>query len=118
MLVAAAAYGGIIRATNHEIGYAAVGVGVLVGVAVGKVGGRNPLLPVVSVLLALLGVFLGQYFGEALIGAKLSGSRYGLTLDHTKLVFEAWKSDADAMTFLFFAIGGAAGFSGAKRVGG
>ena len=47
-LVAAGAYGAIGGAIEREIGYAAIGVGFLVGFAAAKVGGRNPALPVVS----------------------------------------------------------------------
>ncbi|MDF9815098.1 hypothetical protein [Streptomyces sp. SPB162] len=119
MLAAAAAYGGIIRLTEHEIGYAAVGVGALIGLVIGKVGGRNAALPVFAAVLALAGIFLGQYFGEALIGAKLSGlSVTDLIFDHTKLVFDAWKADSDVLSVLFFAFGAVAAFGGAKRVAG
>ena len=59
-VVAAALYGVIIGATKHQIGYAAVGVGFVIGLAAGKLGGRNPVLPIASVVLALVSVYFGQ----------------------------------------------------------
>ena len=35
--------------------------------------------------------------------------------DHFSLLNEAWKADADAITFLFFALAAVASFSGAKK---
>lgn len=51
-LVAAAAYGGIMNAIDRQVGYAAVGVGLLIGFAAGKLGGKNPVLPVVGAVLS------------------------------------------------------------------
>ncbi|MFD2121581.1 hypothetical protein ACFSNO_21515 [Streptomyces cirratus] len=61
-LVAAGAYGGIMHAIERQIGYAAVGVGLLVGSRPAKLGGRNPVLPVVSAVLSIGSVYLGQLF--------------------------------------------------------
>lgn len=118
-LVAAGIYGGIIGATKHEIGYAAVGVGFLVGFAAGKVGGRNPALPVLSAVLALVGVYGGQLLGEAIILSKqepLTVSQ--IFFDHFSELNDLWKADSDLLTFLFFAIAAAAAFSGAKKATG
>lgn len=117
-VVAAGVYGALIGATEHEIGYAAVGVGFLIGWASGKVGGRNPALPVLSALLALGAVYAGQLVGEAVLGAKqLPVSASELLFQHLGLVNDAWKADADPMTFLFFAIAAFAAFSGSKKAG-
>ncbi|MFD3490015.1 hypothetical protein ACFWWB_05500 [Streptomyces sp. NPDC058690] len=118
-LVAAGVYGGIIGATKHEIGYAAVGVGFLVGLAAGKVGGRNPALPVLSAVLALVGVYGGQLLGEAIIASKqepLTVSQ--IFFDHFSELNEMWKADSGLLTFLFFAIAAAAAFSSAKKATG
>ncbi|MEV7854879.1 hypothetical protein [Streptomyces sp. NPDC088183] len=115
-VVAAGIYGAIIGATKHEIGYAAVGVGFVVGFASGKVGGRNPVLPVVSAVLALVAVYFGQLLGEAMIAAK----EYPVTVsewffDHFSLLNEAWKADSNFLTYVFFVIAAVAAFSGAKK---
>ncbi|MER6344409.1 hypothetical protein ACWC10_08950 [Streptomyces sp. NPDC001595] len=115
-LVTAGVYGAIVGATEYEIGYAAVGVGFLVGFAAGKVGGAHPALPVISAVLSLGAVYVGQLIGVAVLGADIAGiSATEMFVDHFDLVTEAWKETADAMTFLFFAIGAFAAFSGAKK---
>ncbi|QJS99062.1 hypothetical protein G9272_00850 [Streptomyces asoensis] len=115
-LVTAGIYGGIVGATEYEIGYAAVGVGFLIGFAAGKIGGTNPVLPVVSAVLSLGAVYLGQLVGIAMIGAdELDVSATSLFTEHFDLLTEGWSETADAMTFLFLAIGAFAAFSGAKK---
>ncbi|MEV6112269.1 hypothetical protein AB0L59_07010 [Streptomyces sp. NPDC052109] len=115
-VAAAALYGVVIGATKHEIGYAAVGVGFVVGLAAGKAGGRNPALPVVSAILALGSVYVGQLVGEAMIGADQLHVSFGeLFFQHIDVVQKVWKEDADPLTFLFFAIAAFAAFSGAKK---
>jgi hypothetical protein len=115
-LVAAGIYGFVIGTTKHEIGWAAVGVGFVIGLAAGRLGGRNPVLPVVSAVLALGAVYLGQLVGEAMIGADELGVNFSkVFFDHFDVVQEAWKADADPITFLFFAIAAFAAFSGAKK---
>ena len=115
-LVTALIYGAILKSTEHEIGYVAVGVGFAVGYVAGKVGGANPVLPIVSALLSLGAVYAGQLLGIAMIGADESGMNIGTILtDHFGLVTDVWSEDADILTFAFLAIGAAAAFSGAKK---
>ena len=115
-LVAAGIYGVVIGTTKHEIGWAAVGVGFVIGLAAGKLGGRNPALPVVSAVLALGAVYLGQLVGEAMIGADELGVNFSkVFFDHFDVVQDAWKADSDPLTFVFFAIAAFAAFSGAKK---
>ncbi|MES4888308.1 hypothetical protein [Streptomyces sp. NPDC096012] len=109
-------YGLVIGATKHEIGWAAVGVGFVIGLAAGKAGGRNPVLPVVGAILALGSVYLGQLIGTAMIGADQLHIGFGeLFFQHFDVVQKVWKEDADPLTFLFFAIAAFAAFSGAKK---
>lgn len=118
MIVGALAYGGLIKVTEHEIGYAALGVGALVGAALGKVGGRNPVLPIIGIPLALLGVYLGQVFGITLLLADSPGAPGIMTIltDHYDIVQQAWKESLGGMDILFFGIAGLEGFVIAKRV--
>ncbi|MFF3584135.1 hypothetical protein [Streptomyces mirabilis] len=117
-LVAAGVYGVIIGLTKHEIGWAAVGVGFVIGLAAGRVGGRNPILPIVSVILSVASVYLGQLVGDAMIIAKdVSVGFNEVFFQHFDVVQEAWKDQADPLTFLFFAIAAYAAFSGAKKAG-
>ncbi|MFI1508792.1 hypothetical protein [Streptomyces sp. NPDC020597] len=115
-LVSAGVYGAIVGATEYEIGYAAVGVGFLIGFAAGRIGGANPVLPVVSALLSLGAVYLGQLIGIAVIGGdELGVSATSLFTEHFDVLTEGWSETADAMTFLFLGIGAFAAFSGAKK---
>ncbi|MEW1633897.1 hypothetical protein AB0469_07475 [Streptomyces sp. NPDC093801] len=115
-LVAAGVYGAIVKATHHEIGYAAVGVGALVGFAAGKAGGRNAVLPVVAALVSVAAVLAGQLFGIALDGAdQLSESVVDVLTNRTSDVVESWKDNLDPLTFLFLAIGGYAAFQVGRK---
>ncbi|MGW0939512.1 hypothetical protein [Streptomyces sp. NPDC002666] len=115
-LVAAGIYGAIIGATKHEIGYAAVGVGAIVGFAAGKLGGRNPALPVISGVLALVGVYFGQLLGEAIIISKqLPLSVTEIFFDHFSDLNTVWKEDSDAISFVFFAVAAVVAFSTARK---
>ncbi|MFG2375967.1 hypothetical protein ACGFY9_31405 [Streptomyces sp. NPDC048504] len=115
-LVAAGIYGFVIGTTKHEIGWAAVGVGFVIGLAAGKLGGRNPALPVVSAVLALGAVYLGQLVGDAMLIADEYGVNFSkVFFDHFGVVQDAWKADSDPLTFVFFAIAAFAAFSGAKK---
>ncbi|RPK45261.1 hypothetical protein EES39_16000 [Streptomyces sp. ADI92-24] len=115
-VVAGAVYGAIIGATKHDIGYAAVGVGFVVGFASGKVGGRNPALPVLSAVFALIAVYFGQLLGEAMIVAKDDPVTVSeLFFDHFGALNEMWKADSNFISYLFFAVAAVAAFSGAKK---
>ncbi|NNN35818.1 hypothetical protein HLK59_36750 [Streptomyces sp. S3(2020)] len=115
-LVTALIYGAILKSTEYEIGYVAVGVGFAVGFAAGKVGGANPVLPIVSAVLSLGAVYAGQILGIAMIGADESGMNIGTILtDHFSLVTDVWSEEADVLTFVFLGIGAFAAFSGAKK---
>ncbi|MGW5656421.1 hypothetical protein [Streptomyces humi] len=115
-VVAAALYGVIIGVTKHEIGWAAVGVGFVIGLAAGRLGGRNPVLAITATVLALGSVYLGQLVGEAMIGADQLGVSFSeVFFQHFDVVQQAWKAEADPLTFLFFAIAAWAAFSGAQK---
>ncbi|MGW3444787.1 hypothetical protein [Streptomyces sp. NPDC001076] len=115
-VAAAALYGVVIGLTEHEIGWAAVGVGFVIGVAAGKLGGRSPALAITAAVLALGSVYLGQLVGEAMIGADQIGVSFSeLFFQHLDVVQRAWKAEADPLTFVFFAIAAWAAFSGAQK---
>ncbi|HEY5837323.1 hypothetical protein [Streptomyces sp.] len=128
MLVAVFAYAGIMRAmakddgTYSEVGYAALGVGLLIGAAMGKAGGRNPVLPIAGLVLSLLGVFLGEIVGLSMIAshyAALGGadiSWFTVLTDHFGDVFDQWKHDFDVTSFFFLALAGVEGFVITRRV--
>lgn len=115
-LAAAGVYGWIISATDHQIGWAAVGVGALVGLAAGKAGGRSPALPVVAALLAVAAVFVGQLFAIVLVFAdKLQVSAFDILGQGASPLLEVWQGAADPLTFVFLAIGGYAAFQTSRK---
>ncbi|MFD7559016.1 MULTISPECIES: hypothetical protein [unclassified Streptomyces] len=117
-LVTAAAYGAIIGASGYQIGYAAVAVGAVIGLAAGKLGGSNPVLPVLSGLLSLAAVFGGQLFGIAWLAAEQLGVKTTDILgEGVSPLVDAWKEVSSPMTFLFLAIGAYAAFQSARKVG-
>lgn len=117
-VVSAILYGVIIGATKHEIGYAAVGVGFLVGIAAGRLGGRNQVLPVVSVIVSVAAIYLGQLIGDAMIIAKQASVGFNeVFLDHFDVVQQAWKEGADPLTFVFFAIAAYVAFQSTRKAG-
>ncbi|MFF3212312.1 hypothetical protein ACFYYB_16790 [Streptomyces sp. NPDC002886] len=119
-LAAAAAYGGIMNAIGRELIYAAVGVGALVGFAAGKLGGRNPILPVVGAVLAVVSVFLGELFYYALALAGATGIGLGDVLDTLGVsgLVDVWKEGTDVKGILVLALGAFTGFSAAKKIAG
>ncbi|MFB7360119.1 hypothetical protein [Streptomyces gardneri] len=115
-LVSAGVYGALLGGIERQISWAAIGVGFLVGFAAGKVGGRNPVLPVAGAVLSLGAVYLGQLVGIAVLAAKeFNVSATELFLEDFGLLTEAWNEGKDALTFLFFALAAFAAFSGAKK---
>ncbi|MER5869966.1 hypothetical protein [Streptomyces sp. NPDC002044] len=117
-LVAAGAYGGIMNAIDRQVGYAAVAVGALIGLAAGKIGGKNPVLPVVSAVLSVGAVYLGQLFFIALALSEFAHIGLGDVLSDPGIggLNDIWKESAEAMDYLFLVIGGVVAFGAARKV--
>ncbi|WP_017239636.1 hypothetical protein [Streptomyces sp. SS] len=127
-VVGALVLGGIMRAMAKEdgsytqLGILALGVGALVGFALAKAGGSNPVLPFAGVPIALFGVFAGQLFGYALMAswwAELDGRALPVSeifTAHFSDLFTAWKEELGAMDLLFFGIAGYEGYVLTKRL--
>ncbi|WP_371617471.1 hypothetical protein [Streptomyces sp. NBC_00454] len=117
-LVAAGAYGGIMNALERQFSYAAIGVGLLVGFAAAKVGGRNPVLPVVAAVFSLGAVYLGQLFFVALFVAKMSGTGLGDVIDTMGVsgINSAFQEGADVINYVFIPIAGVVAFSVARKL--
>ncbi|MCP9961864.1 hypothetical protein LUX05_11620 [Streptomyces somaliensis] len=112
----AGAYGGIGGALEREVGYAAVGVGLLVGFTAGKVGGRSPVLGVASAALAAGAVYLGQLVTIAVLLGKMGeGSFTEVFFGNFGGVTDLWGLAADGMTYVFLAIGAVTAFAGARK---
>ncbi|MFD4372795.1 hypothetical protein [Streptomyces sp. NPDC058486] len=117
-LVTAGIYGAIIGGVEIQIGWAAIGVGFAVGFAAGKVGGNNPVLPIVSAVIALGAVYLGQIVGIAVFFTKEYDASFAdVFFKEFGLLTDLWSEAKEPMTFLFLALGPLAAFSGAKKAG-
>ena len=116
MLVSAIAWGALTYFTNYQIGYAAVGVGFLVGIAVRFFGkGKTMIYGISSAILALLGTVLGNYLFYCGFISKEEGVPflevffYFLTTpaDMVSLFVAAF----DFMDILFYGLAAYVGFS-------
>ncbi|OIJ67447.1 hypothetical protein [Streptomyces mangrovisoli] len=118
-MTAAILYGVVIGISEREFAYAAVGVGLLVGVVTGRVGGRSQTLPVISVIVTVAAIYLGQLIGEAMLIAKEAHVGFGTVFfDHFGLVQSAWQDDVALLSFVFLAIGAYAAFRSTSKAAG
>jgi len=80
-VVGGVAWGLIVKWTGYEIGFAAWGVGFIVGTAVvfGAQGKRGTPFQLLGVALALVGILLGKYLAFVWVGQDALGS-VGLSL--------------------------------------
>ncbi|MFC4061959.1 hypothetical protein ACFOWE_26965 [Planomonospora corallina] len=110
-VVGAAAYGAVIGITEYEIGIAAIGVGVLVGLAMMAVRPTSPVLPALAALFSFAGAALGTFTGAVILEVKLgAASSYGEAVTKMTDSFPEYLRE-DPKTLLFWAIAAAAGFS-------
>jgi len=115
-----------------KFAYAGVALGALVGFVVAKLGGRNVALWVVGAALALGAVFLGELYGYAMImndaasnyvadlgsaaaSAKIPSANE-IFFEHFGDLFDSWKEDADAITWIFLILSPVAAASTAFRI--
>lgn len=118
-LVGAVLWAVITLATNYQIGFMAVGVGLLVGFAV-RIGGKglSPVFSVSGAILALLGCVLGNLFtiyGSAANELGLSVFEIMALVD-VPMAFSILKESAQPMDFLFYAIAIYEGYRFSTRV--
>ncbi|MEU5973525.1 hypothetical protein [Streptomyces sp. NPDC047315] len=115
-LVAAVAYGLVTGSIEREFGWAALGVGALIGFAANKAGGGHKLLPFVAAVLAPPAVYLGQLIGLSMVLAEF------FKVPFTEIFFEefgavrdAWSKEADFATYSFMVVGALVAFATARR---
>jgi hypothetical protein len=114
-LVTAGIYGALAKAIDAEVGYAAVAVGFLIGFAAAKAGGPSPVLAVVSAVLGVGAVYLGQLVGIALVLSDMGSSFGEIFFQHFGDLTTVWKEAAEGMTYVFLAIAAVTAFAGAKK---
>ena len=106
-LAGAAVWAGVTIATEYQIGWMAIGIGFLVGIAV-RAGGKgiDPIYGIVGAALSLVGCALGNLFTIAWFvsqqyGVPVSEVLAGLDLD---LVIELMSSTFQFMDVLFYGL--------------
>ncbi|MFC8454041.1 hypothetical protein [Kitasatospora sp. NPDC057223] len=116
-LVGGLAYGFVMKAIDHEIGWLVFGVAAVIAWPLGRIGGRNPVLPVAGAVLSVLALFLGQVFGVTLYLHEFTGLSVGELLGaEVDLVLEGWKANLAAMDALFYGIAVFEGFVLTRRM--
>ncbi|MDF5753691.1 hypothetical protein [Spongiactinospora sp. TRM90649] len=114
-VVGAAAYAALVWATGYEIGIAAIGIGVIVGLAIMAVKPSSGVLPVLAGLFALIGCALGQVGGLTALAVSQAAER-SVTLGYVETAtsvaenFGAYIGE-DPKILLFWALSAAAGYS-------
>ncbi|MGV0097848.1 hypothetical protein [Streptomyces californicus] len=117
-IVAGILYGVLAGSIEREVGYAAVGVGFLVGFAASKLGGSNPVIVAAAAVFSIGAVYLGQLVGISMVLADVAQIPFSEVVgDHFDTVTKAWSAEADFMTYLFLALGAVAAVGGAKKAG-
>ncbi|MEU2022807.1 hypothetical protein ABZ565_11645 [Streptomyces sp. NPDC016469] len=115
-VVGALIYGFILGKSDHQIGYIAVGVGFLVGFAASKLGGANPAVTVVSALLSIGAVYLGQLVGISIALSDFAHeSATSIFFDHFGVLTDAYSEAADFKDYLFLALGAVGAVAGARK---
>ncbi|MFF4366585.1 hypothetical protein [Streptomyces sp. NPDC001594] len=116
-LVAAAAYGGIMYALDRERSFGAIGIGLLVGFAAGKIGGRSPAMPAIAGLVSLGSIYLGKMFCFALALAKINKTGLTDVIDAIGIsgVNDIVKESLDFMSFVFIGISVLVAVGAAKK---
>lgn len=115
-IVASILYGVLLGSIEREFGYAAIGVGFLVGFAAGKLGGTNPVTIAASAVFSVGAVYFGQLIGYAMVMANVAHVPFSeVFFDHFDAVTRAWKEEADFMRYVFLGLGALAAVGGAKK---
>ncbi|MFI5725728.1 hypothetical protein [Streptomyces cyaneofuscatus] len=115
-VVASVLYGVLLGSIEREFGYAAIGVGFLVGFAAAKLGGANPVTIAAAAVFSVGAVYFGQLIGYAMVMADAAQVSFSeVFLDHFDTVTRVWKEDADFMRYVFIALGAVAAIGGAKK---
>ncbi|WKX72064.1 hypothetical protein [Streptomyces sp. XD-27] len=105
-----------------QFSYAGIAVSALIGLVIGKLGGRNSGLWVVGAIFAAAAVFFGELWGYACIQADLAEGTPGapgafeIFTDYFSDNFETWKKNVEGLTYVFIALAPVAAFGTAYRV--
>ena len=121
MLVGAIAWGAITYFSGYQIGWIAIGIGFLVGVAIRFFGkGKTMIFGISGAVLALIGCLLGNLMFYTGIIAREEGTSFlnvfFLLLLNPAAILEVFTIAFDFMDILFYALAAYAGFSAAMDI--
>lgn len=117
-LTGAVIWGGITAITQYQIGWMAIGVGVLVGFTVRFLGkGIEPIYGIAGGLLSLLGCFLGNYFAILMMVASAENISFLGLLSSIPLITigKVMTESFHMMDVLFYGLAVFTGYSYAFR---
>ena len=113
-LVGALIWSLITITTDYKIGFAAIGIGLLVGKAVEHLGGGDARLPIPAALIALLGCVVGDLFTDVHFLAQafdLSDATVAKdVVTSPDIAWRLYKAGFEAMDLVFYAIAAYEGF--------
>ena len=115
-LVGAVLWALLVSATHYKIGYAAVGVGYLVGLAMRVAGkGHTPVFGYIGAGLALLGCVVGDILTDCAIAAEQSHTSVFSVLGilTPSLAIESLKEGFGPLDILFYVLAAMAGYRNA-----
>ena len=123
MLVSAIVWGAVTYFTEYQIGWLAIGVGFLVGLAIRFFGkGKTPVFGISGAVLALIGCLLGNLFFYSGVIAREQGASildvFFFFLVTPAAVIEVFSIAFEFMDILFYALAAYAGFSTAMDLKG
>ena len=118
--IAAAVVGAIIWAvitvtTDYRIGVVAVGIGVLVGLAIDRFGGGDRRLPAAGAVITLIGCALGELFADAHIYGQPYGRGTFGELGRPHELWSIYTHRFAAFNAVFYAIGAYEAFQFGRR---
>ncbi|MGP3999250.1 hypothetical protein [Streptomyces sp. 8N706] len=110
---------GALGPQGHELGYWALGIGLLVGAVLGKAGGRSRAVAVSGIPLAMAGVAIAQLLAAAMQSGS-AGPGYSpldLLTGHAGPALDYWRSEILGKNDVtFYTVAALEGFLVAKRV--
>jgi hypothetical protein len=113
-LVAAAVWAVIVEVSHYELGIVATGIGLLVGVAMGRTASANRSLPTIAAVLALVGCLVGDFLADASEAARALETTMANVLEksvqHPDLAAELFRIGFAPMDILFWALAAYAAF--------
>lgn len=110
-LVGGFVWGQIVKITEYEVGYVAIGVGFLCGWAVGffSQGGRGVPFQFIAAVTSVLGIFFGKYYAVYLILVKEYGPDFSKEVslfsnDYFEFFREIISEVSEPIDFLFYGL--------------